>query len=84
VRVTAALIEPATDRRLWSDRYERNLTSVLALQPTSPCRGTGRQGRAVARGGAAAVRMTREVNPEVYELYLKGSYYLNSRRRMPW
>jgi len=28
--------------------------------------------------------MKREVNPQVYELYLKGSYYLNNRRRTPW
>ena len=32
VRVTAALIDAATEQRLWGDRYERNLTSVLGLQ----------------------------------------------------
>jgi TolB-like protein len=32
VRITAQLIEAATDRNLWADSYERNLTDVFALQ----------------------------------------------------
>lgn len=78
VRVTAALVDPATGRRLWSERYERNLASVLALQAEIA--------RAVAEAVKGALspeeaqrltRLTRQVNPQVYELYLKGSYYLN-------
>jgi TolB-like protein/Flp pilus assembly protein TadD len=78
VRVTAALIDAATERRLWSNRYERNLTGILTLQADIA--------RAVAEAVKGALspeeeqkvaRMKREVNPQVYELYLKGSYYLN-------
>ena len=78
VRVTAALIDAATERRLWSNRYERKLTSILTLQADVA--------RAVAEAVKGALspeeeqklaRMRREVNPHVYELYLKGSYYLN-------
>jgi TolB-like protein/tRNA A-37 threonylcarbamoyl transferase component Bud32 len=78
VRVTAALIEPATEKRLWSERYERNLTSVLALQAD------------IARAVAQAIkgtlspeeenklaRTTREVNPKVFEAYTKGMFLLN-------
>jgi hypothetical protein len=32
VGITAQLIEVSTDQTLWADRYERDLTSVLALQ----------------------------------------------------
>jgi len=32
VRVTAQLIEASTDRHIWAERYERELSSVLALQ----------------------------------------------------
>jgi TolB-like protein len=72
VRVTAALIDAATEQRLWSDRYERNLTSILALQADIA--------RAVARAIKGALspeeeqkfQKTREVNPRVYELYLRG------------
>jgi TolB-like protein/Flp pilus assembly protein TadD len=78
VRVTAALIDAATERRLWSNRYERNLTSILTIQADIA--------RAVAEAIKGALspeeeqklaRMKREVNPQVYELYLRGSYYLN-------
>ena len=77
VRVTAALIDPPTGRRLWSERYERNLTSILALQAD------------IARAVAEAIKgalspeeeqnlaRTREVNPQVYEAYLQGMHYLN-------
>jgi TolB-like protein len=32
VRITAQLIRAHDDRHLWSERYERNLTDILALQ----------------------------------------------------
>jgi TolB-like protein/Tfp pilus assembly protein PilF len=77
VRVTAQLIEAATDRHLWADRFERELTSILSLQ--------GEVARAIA--GEIAIQLTpqeserlattREVNPETYELYLRGSFEIN-------
>jgi eukaryotic-like serine/threonine-protein kinase len=78
VRVTAALIDPATEKRLWSERYERNLTSILALQADIA--------RAVTEAVKGALspdeeqklaRTTREVNPKVFEAYTKGMYFLN-------
>jgi serine/threonine protein kinase/tetratricopeptide (TPR) repeat protein len=77
VRITAALIEAATERRLWSERYERTLTSILTLQSDVA--------RAVARAVKGALSpeeeqkltKTREVNPQVYEAYLKGMFYLS-------
>jgi len=72
VRITAQLIEAATDRHLWAQNYERDLTDVLALQ--------GEVARAVA--GQIQVRLTpreqtrlakaRPVKPEAYEYYLRG------------
>ena len=32
VRITAQLIEGATDRHLWADRYDRDLTDIFAVQ----------------------------------------------------
>jgi serine/threonine-protein kinase len=77
VRVTATLIEAATEKRLWSERYERQMTSILTLQSE------------IARAVAIAIQgaltpaeervlsRARPVNPQVYEAYLKGMYYLN-------
>jgi len=77
VRVTAQLIEAATDRHLWAESYERELTSILALQ--------SEVARAVARTIRVRLRPqeetrlagARKVNPATYEAYLKGMFYLN-------
>jgi len=80
VRVTAQLIQAATDRHLWAQSYERELRDVLGLQ------------REVAAAIAQAIqvklqpeenrRMTQAqapVDPEAYEAYLKGRFYWSKR-----
>jgi serine/threonine-protein kinase len=79
VRVTAQLIEAATDRHLWAERYEREVTSVFALQ-SDVAQAIAREVR-VSLTPQEEVRLasTREVNPETYEAYLRGMFYLNQR-----
>ncbi len=72
VRITAQLIRAATDQHLWAESYERDLSDVLKLQSE------------VARTIASEIRVqltpqeqahfanARAVNPEAYELYLRG------------
>ncbi len=79
-RITAQLIEAATDRHLWAESYEREIRDVLALQSE------------LARAIASEIRIkvtpqerkllasTRPVNPEAHEAYLKGLYYFNDAR----
>lgn len=77
VRVTAKLLEAATERQLWAESYEREISSVLALQSDVA--------RTIAR--AIGVRMrpqeedrlgrTRRVDPETYQAYLRGMFFLN-------
>jgi TolB-like protein/DNA-binding winged helix-turn-helix (wHTH) protein/Tfp pilus assembly protein PilF len=69
VRVTAQLIQVATDMHLWADAYERDVSEILDLQ------------RAVATDIARRINIfmkpldrARPVNPEAYGLYLKGRY----------
>jgi TolB-like protein/DNA-binding winged helix-turn-helix (wHTH) protein/lipopolysaccharide biosynthesis regulator YciM len=81
VRIAVQLVHAATDRNLWADSYERDLRDVLALQ------------REVARDVAGGVRIkltpqvqarfrdTRPVNPEAYDQYLRGKYYLYRQNR---
>jgi TolB-like protein/Flp pilus assembly protein TadD len=76
VRITVQLINASTDENLWSQNYRRELTDILALQ--------GDVARAIADQVRATLtpdeirRLTsaRRVNPEVYELYLKGMFFL--------
>ena len=77
VRVTAQLIEAATDQHLWAETYEREMTSILALQ--------NEVARAVARTIKVQLRPQEEtrlagartVNPATYEAYLRGMFHLN-------
>jgi TolB-like protein/DNA-binding winged helix-turn-helix (wHTH) protein/Tfp pilus assembly protein PilF len=80
VRITAQLIEGSTDRHVWANGYERDLRDVLTLQDE------------VARAIAHEIKIkltpqdetrlatARQVNPDAYELYLKGRYHLNKVR----
>lgn len=75
VRITAQLIQAATDTNLWAESYERDLQDVFRLQ--------GEVAQAIARQIQIAVtpeeqtRLAgrRAVNPEAYEAYLKGLVY---------
>jgi TolB-like protein/DNA-binding winged helix-turn-helix (wHTH) protein/Tfp pilus assembly protein PilF len=74
LRITTQLIEAATDRHLWAEAYERELGDILSVQ--------AEVGRDVARevqlqltaDERARLTPTRSINPEAYELYLKGRY----------
>jgi serine/threonine-protein kinase len=79
VRIIAQLIDAEADRNLWSDEYERDLQDVLTLQNDVA--------QAIAREiniklkplEQAHLATRRTVNPEAYQLYLKGRYYWNKR-----
>jgi TolB-like protein/DNA-binding winged helix-turn-helix (wHTH) protein/Tfp pilus assembly protein PilF len=79
VRITAQLIDAASDKHLWSQSYEGELRDTLALQD--------RVARAIAEQirinltprEQAALKSVRVVNPEAYESYLKGRFFWNKR-----
>jgi TolB-like protein/Tfp pilus assembly protein PilF len=77
VRITAQLIDAATDLHLWSGSFERELSDVLALQ--SGIAQAIASELNVALGPQEHVRLSRvrRVVPEAYEAYLQGSYFLN-------
>jgi TolB-like protein/DNA-binding winged helix-turn-helix (wHTH) protein len=77
VRITTQLIRAQEERNLWSERYERDLADILALQSE------------VARSVAHEIQIQltpqeqtrlarkRPVNPAGYEAFLKGNYFLH-------
>lgn len=75
VRVTAALIRPATGQQLWAKTYERNLGDILDLQ-NEVARAIVNEVRAkVTPQEQVRLAHSRAVNPDAYEAYLKGRYY---------
>ena len=80
VRITARLSRAATGEQIWSESYTRDLKDVFAVQSeiaqTIVVQLRGKLGGAVAQRVQAAVRGG-TTNPEAYEQFLQGRYYLN-------
>jgi len=74
VRVTAQLIKASSDRHLWADNYDRELSDILALHSDLAQAIVGEIKVAVTPEEESRFANPRSVNPEVYELYLKGHY----------
>jgi TolB-like protein/Flp pilus assembly protein TadD len=79
VRVNVQLINALTDAHLWADTYDRKLTDIFAVESeiaktiaeTLQARLTGSERSSIAK--------TPTVNPEAYELYLKGKFFAEKR-----
>jgi len=83
VRVTVQLLDGPNDRHVWSENYQRELGGILTLQ------------REMAEAIAQQIRVqvtpqpptqrkaAHTVNPEAYEAYLKGRFYLSTRFSKP-
>jgi len=77
--VSAELIDARNNHNLWGDQYDRKLSDVLAVQQDITRaislrlreRLSGETASAVAKGGTK--------DPEAYQLYLKGRFYLEKR-----
>ena len=78
VRITAQLIDAGTDHHLWSQRYDRRLVDVFAVQEDI-AREVGRalELKLVDRDHVPARRGT--ADPEAYELYLRGRHVWQTR-----
>ena len=73
LRITAQLIDVATDTHLWSETYDRKLENIFAVQDE------------IATAVVDALKITllgkepksTETDPEAYALYLQGLYFHN-------
>ena len=79
VRISVQLIDAPRDTHLWAESYERNLRDVLTLQ-SEVARAVANEIQVkVTPQEQARLLHSRQVDPDVYEAYLKGRYYLNKR-----
>src|SRR5262249_20366196 len=77
VRVTAQLIDAATDQHLWARTYYRELGDVLLLQ-SDMAGEIAREIRAEMNGNARPVMaQVSRVDPEEHDLYFRGRYHLS-------
>lgn len=73
VRVTAQLVSTSDGRHLWSERYDREMTDVLALEDEIAAAIAARL--RVEFAGANRDRPHPVVDPEAHAAYLEGRYY---------
>ncbi len=75
IRVTAQLINAADGYHLWSERYDREMTDVFAIQDEI-CQAIVDKLRVELPGDKPLVKRSTR-NMEAYNLYLKGHYQLH-------
>jgi serine/threonine-protein kinase len=74
VKITAQLIQAATDQHIWADSFERPEADVLSLQ-SDVARAIAGQVRAVVTPDEQKLLKTnRKVNPEAYDLALRSRH----------
>ncbi len=77
IRITAQLIEVASDSHLWSETYDRQMENIFAVQDDISA-SVASALKATLEGQPAK---TRETNPEAYNAYLQGRYFCDRRSK---
>jgi len=78
VRVTARLVDVAHDSTLWGGEYTNQLKNVLFVQDTIARSIVSALSVALGESGPGLSR-PRSGNPEAYDAYLRGRYFLGRR-----
>ena len=72
VRISTQLIDARTDQHIWSERYDRELSDVLALQ-SDVARAVAEQVRLeLTPDEQAVLTVSRKVDPRAFDAYLRG------------
>ena len=79
VRVNVQLINAITDAHLWADTYDRKLTDIFAVESEISKAIAETLQAKITGSEKASIAKTPTVNPEAYELYLKGRFFWNKR-----
>lgn len=74
--VTVELIDARTDEYLWTNTYERELRDLMAMQSDVAREVAEQVNVELTADELERLAKTRQVNPEVYETYVKGMYFV--------
>src|SRR6266850_816501 len=82
IRITVQLLDGPNDRHLWSEDYQGELRGVLAMQ-REMAQAIAQQIRVqLTPRQQARLSSARSVNPEAYDTYLRGRFYLTTQYSM--
>jgi TolB-like protein/Tfp pilus assembly protein PilF len=79
IRVTVQLVNIQDGIQLWSERYDRNMDDIFAVQDEIALSVTEKLKLTLLENEKKKIRKPTTQNTEAYELYLKGRFYLNRR-----
>jgi len=79
IRITAQLINVADGYHLWSERYDRELTDVFAIQDEIATSIAGKLRVTLDRGSDGQLVRPPTANVDAYDLYLKGHALIQQR-----
>ena len=79
VRITAELIEAATDRHLWARSYERDVGELPALQSEIARDLAGQMGVELTLQERARLSRSQSVSPEALDHYLRAQSHVGKR-----
>ena len=77
VRIAAQLIRVQDQTHLWAQSYNRELPDFLGVQNELAQVISQQVGLRLTPGQKSELEMTRRLDPEAYDLYLKGLYHWN-------
>ncbi len=79
LRVTAQLINVEDGFHLWSEKYDRDMDDIFAIQDEIALTITEKLKITLFAKDLEIINKTPTQNTDAYELYLKGRFYLNRR-----
>jgi TolB-like protein/class 3 adenylate cyclase/Tfp pilus assembly protein PilF len=79
VRITTQLINVDDGYHLWSEKYDRTMDDIFAIQDEIALSVTEALKMTLLKSDRDLLTKSYTQNPEAYELYLKGKFYLNQR-----
>ncbi|MFL5500622.1 MAG: protein kinase domain-containing protein [Gemmatimonadaceae bacterium] len=81
LRVTAQLVNVADGYHLWSERYDREMEDVFAIQDDISEAIAKALRVILTEGEKAAIEMPRTVSVQAYDFYLRGRQFFHQHRR---
>jgi len=77
VRVIVQLIDAANDAHIWAENFEREFSGVLQLQDEMAKAIAQEVNVRLSEDEQAELARNKPVDPDVYDAYLRGMYFLN-------
>ncbi|PYI70372.1 MAG: hypothetical protein DMF08_11650, partial [Verrucomicrobia bacterium] len=79
VRVNVQLINALTDAHLWAETFDRKLTDIFAVESEIPKAVAETLQARLSGSEKNSIAKTPTVNPEAYEIYLRGKFFAEKR-----